>query len=268
LKVTADRWSTDGIVPLSHTFDTPGILARSVADAAIAFQAIDPGDGSPIEAATLAGLRIGIDDAMWRDCAPGIAETAKAALDHLARAGVKLVSKPVPEFAAAYRVFCDGGVSAIELRRFLDRELPDWIATLDPINAPAIARAATISDEVYQGRLARLAALAASVTATLTGIDIMAAPTLAVTPPLVSTIHDTASHWQANQALTRNTVPVNYLGLCAISLPVGLDAARMPVGLQFIAPPRQEETLLAAALAAERVLGTARDVLGVPPLLA
>jgi len=268
LKVTAGRWSTDGIVPLSHTFDTPGVLARSVADTVLAFAAIDPGDVRPIAPASLADLRIAIDDSMWRDCAPGIAETAKAALDRLAHAGAQLVAKAVPEFAVAFAVFCDGGVSAIELRRFLDRELPDWIATLDPINAPVIARAATIPDALYQGRLARLAVPAASVGMTLADVDVIATPTLTVTPPLVSTIHDTASHWRANQALTRNTVPVNYLGLCAISLPVGLDAARMPVGLQFIARPRQEEALLAAALAAERVLGTARDVLGVPPLLA
>lgn len=268
LKVTAGHWSTDGIVPLSHTFDTPGVLARSVADAALAFTVIDPGAPRAIEPASLTGLRVGIDDAMWKDCAPGIAEAVKAAVDRLTRAGARLVTKAVPEFPAAFAVFCDGGVSAIELRRFLDRELPEWIKTLDPINAPAIARAATIPEETYRGRLARLAAPAASVMTTLADVDVIATPTLAVTPPLVSTIHDTASHWQANQALTRNTVPVNYLGLCAISLPVGLDAARMPVGLQFIARPRQEEALLAAALAAERVIGTARDILGVPPLLA
>jgi aspartyl-tRNA(Asn)/glutamyl-tRNA(Gln) amidotransferase subunit A len=268
LKVTAGRWSTDGIVPLSHTFDTPGVLARSVADTAIAFQAIDPNAVQPIEAACLAGVRIGIDDVMWRDCTPGIAETAKAALDRLAQAGANLVPKSVPEFAGAYRIFCEGGVSAIELRRFLDRELPDWIAALDPINAPVIARAATIPDGLYRGRLARLAALAATVTATLSDIDVVASPTLVAAPPLLSTIRNTASHWDANRALTRNTVPANYLGLCAISLPVGFDALRMPVGLQFIARPRHEESLLAAALAAERVLGAARDILGVPPLLA
>ena len=42
----------------------------------------------------------------------------------------------------------------------------------------------------------------------------------------------------------------------------------MPVGLQFIARARQEEKLLAAAWAAERVLGTGRDILGISPLLA
>src|SRR5262245_64470807 len=47
LKFTKDRWSTEGLVPLSFTFDTPGILARSMADAGFSFAALDPrlGDG-------------------------------------------------------------------------------------------------------------------------------------------------------------------------------------------------------------------------------
>ena len=47
LKLTKDRWSTEGIVPLGFTFDTPGILARSMADAGFSFAALDPdlGDG-------------------------------------------------------------------------------------------------------------------------------------------------------------------------------------------------------------------------------
>src|SRR5215470_7504773 len=47
LKLTKDRWSCDGVVPLSHTFDTPGILARSTADAAFGFAALDPQLGDP-----------------------------------------------------------------------------------------------------------------------------------------------------------------------------------------------------------------------------
>jgi len=61
---------------------------------------------------------------------------------------------------------------------------------------------------------------------------------------------------------------VNYLGLCAITMPVGRDRAGMPVWLQLTAPARAEEPLLAIALAAERVLGTAADRLGTPPMLA
>ena len=55
---------------------------------------------------------------------------------------------------------------------------------------------------------------------------------------------------------------------CAITLPVGRDRAGMPFGLQLTAPANAEEKLLTIALMAERVLGTAADRLGTPPLLA
>jgi len=41
----------------------------------------------------------------------------------------------------------------------------------------------------------------------------------------------------------------------------------MPVGLKLTAPADAEEKLITAALAARRVLGTAADRLGSPPLL-
>jgi aspartyl-tRNA(Asn)/glutamyl-tRNA(Gln) amidotransferase subunit A len=97
---------------------------------------------------------------------------------------------------------------------------------------------------------------------------VIASPTLCLTPPLMSDIADADNHLRVNRRIVRNTVAVNYLGLCAITMPVGRDRAGMPVGLQLTAPARAEEPLLAIALAAERVLGTAADRLGTPPLLA
>ena len=99
-------------------------------------------------------------------------------------------------------------------------------------------------------------------------IDVIATPTLCITPPLLSEISDADSYLAANRRIVRNTVAVNYLGLCGITLPVGLDRAGMPVGLQLIAPAWAEEKLLAIALAAERALGTPAERLGSPPMLA
>ena len=76
------------------------------------------------------------------------------------------------------------------------------------------------------------------------------------------------SHLRVNRRIVRNTAWVNYLGLCAITMPVGRDRAGMPIGLQLTAPARAEEKLLKIALAVERVLGTGADRLGMPPLLA
>jgi aspartyl-tRNA(Asn)/glutamyl-tRNA(Gln) amidotransferase subunit A len=49
-------------------------------------------------------------------------------------------------------------------------------------------------------------------------------------------VSDADWYLRINRRIVRNTVAVNYLGPCAITLPVGLDKAGMPVGLQLIAP--------------------------------
>jgi aspartyl-tRNA(Asn)/glutamyl-tRNA(Gln) amidotransferase subunit A len=275
LKVTLGRWPADGVVPLSPTFDTPGLLARSVCDVAYGFAALDPAGIDPVGfivrvgTPDLAGVRIGIGDPfLWRDCDPGIAETAHEAVNALARAGAVTREFTLPEAEAAYAVFLQGSLSAIELRSFLDRGLPGWLAQLDPVIAPAVRNAESVSATDYLARLARLRALARSVAPRLDAVDVIASPTLCLTPPLMSDIVDADNHLRVNRRIVRNTVAVNYLGLCAITMPVGRDRAGMPVGLQLTAPARAEEPLLAIALAAERVLGTTAERLGTPPLLA
>src|SRR6185437_57468 len=103
LKVTLGRWSTDGVVPLSQTFDTPGLLARSVSDAAYGFAALDLALGDAerfiARSSTLAldGIRIAVDDPfLWNDCDPGIAEVTRDAVDALAREGAVLRKMTLP----------------------------------------------------------------------------------------------------------------------------------------------------------------------------
>jgi aspartyl-tRNA(Asn)/glutamyl-tRNA(Gln) amidotransferase subunit A len=275
LKVTLGRWSTEGVVPLSFTFDTPGLLARSVSDVAYGFAALDPAGIDPVgfiaRAGTrdLAGVRLGVGDPfLWRDCDAGIAETAEEAVNALVRAGAIAREFTLPEAEAAYAVFLEGGPSAVELCSFLDRELPDWLEQLDPVIAPAIRQAETLSARDYLGRIARLRALARTAAPRFDAVDVIASPTLCLTPPLMAEVADAESHLRVNRRIVRNTAAVNYLGLCAITMPVGRDSAGMPVGLQLAAPANAEERLLAVALAAERVLGTAADRLGTPPQLA
>ena len=275
LKVTIGRWSTDGVVPLSFTFDTPGLLARSVSDLAYGFAALDPAGIDPpaliAQAGTrdLVGIRIGVGDPfLWRDCDPGITETVQDAVDTLVRAGAISRDFALPEAEAAYAVFLEGGLSAIELRCFLDRELPEWLDQLDPLIAPAVRNAEGLSAREYLARVARLDSLEHAASPHLDAVDVIASPTLCLTPPPMSDVADADSHLRVNRRIVRNTAWVNYLRLCAITMPVGRDRAGMPVGLQLAAPANAEEKLLTIALMAERVLGTAADRLGTPPLLA
>jgi aspartyl-tRNA(Asn)/glutamyl-tRNA(Gln) amidotransferase subunit A len=52
------------------------------------------------------------------------------------------------------------------------------------------------------------------------------------------------------------TVPANMAGLPGISVPAGLDARGLPLGLQLIGPAFDEETLFAAGQVIEDAAGT------------
>jgi aspartyl-tRNA(Asn)/glutamyl-tRNA(Gln) amidotransferase subunit A len=242
LKVTIGRWSTEGVVPLSSTFETPGLLARSVCDLAFGFAALDPAGIDPFafiaQAGTrdLIGVRIGVGDPfLWGDCDAGIAEAAKDAVDALVRDGAVARDFTLPEAEAVYGVFLDDGLSAIELRSFFDRELPEWLDQLDPVMAPAVRNAESLSAREYLARVARVGMLARAAASRLDAVDVIASPTLCLTPPLTSEVADADSHLRVNRRIVRNTVAVNYLGPCAITMPAGRDRAGMPVGLQLTA---------------------------------
>ncbi len=272
LKLTKDRWSSEGIVPLSFSFDTPGILARSMADAAFGFAALDPllGDSFAFMRRVpsgVEGIRIGIADSwFWDGCENGIDQIVRFAIDSLARAGAVVKDKSLPEARDAFAIFAEGGVSAIELRAFLDRELPDWLATIDPVNAPAIEDAGNLSAREYLTRRSRLLEAAKRATGRFDDVEVIATPTVMITPHVLTEESGPENFRARNRHIVHNLVPANYLGLCAATLPVGLDRLGMPVGLQFIAKGGDDERLVAIACAAERVLGNPRDILGVPPM--
>ncbi len=272
LKVTHGRWSLEGIVPLSPTLDTPGILTRSAADLAYGFYTLDPAHAGkpvadPLPVAEMAGLRLGmVEELFWDDLSPGIGEAADRAIDELVRAGARKVPLTVPELAAAAALHAEGGVAAPELRAFLVNNLSPWLETVDPVVARRMAAVKDLSAEDYLNRFARLQVMARSANDTLAAVDVLVSPTVAITPPTTEGIADGNAYAAANMAALRNTSPANYLGLCAVTLPCGLDAAGMPVGLQLNARGGTEERLLAIALGAERVLGTAVERIGRPPV--
>jgi aspartyl-tRNA(Asn)/glutamyl-tRNA(Gln) amidotransferase subunit A len=272
LKFTKDRWSSEGIVPLSFTFDTPGILARRMADAAFSFAALDPqlGDGFAFLRRVpngVDGVRIGIADSwFWDGCENGIGDIVRSAIDSLARAGAVVKEATLPEARDAFAIFGEGGFSAIELRSFLDRELPDWLATIDPVNVPALKNAANLSAREYLNRRLRMLDAAKTAAARFADVDVIATPTVMISPHVLTEETGPEKFWERNRKTVHNLVPVNYLTLCAATLPVGLDRLGMPVGLQLIAKGGDDEWLVAIACAAERVLGTPREILGAPPM--
>ncbi len=268
LKTTWPRWSLDGIVPLSRSLDTAGVLTRTAVDATTAFVAIDsragPGDIAELDTAD---IRIGIcDEFFWDDCSPGIAEVVHGALDELVRKGARARPLDLPSLDEANRIFRKGGLAAVELYDFLQAELPEWLETIDPNVRHRMAEARNLPAHEYLGRRRVLERCAAAADACFDTVDVMAAPTVPVTPPTVDELKEDGVYPRKNMMVLRNTFPANFLGLCAITLPVGLDRAGLPVGLQLMARGGAEERLLAVAVAVERALGTALERLGRAPL--
>ncbi len=271
LKITHGRWSLDGIIPCSPSLDTPGPLARTVEDCAYGFAAIDPPSDLPrmrttLDAATLSGLRIGIaEDHYWQGGDVRVAEIVRRALAELEAGGARLVPFPLPEAKEAQTVFAGGDPCAAELHAFLAAELPDWIAALNPMLRPQIEAASRMTASDYLARWSKTARLARAFQARWSEADVIALPTQAKSPPDLEGLAATPGlRWDDIEM--RNTDWASLLGLCAISIPAGLDGTGLPVGLQLVAPAMAEERLLAIAHACERRLGTARERLGAPPM--
>lgn len=270
LKTTAGRWPTDQIVPLSTTLDTPGLLANRVDDLAFAFDALD---GALTRRAThvpapptMADLTFGVPAAFfWEDCSPGVAEAVEAAIRKLESAGARMVTLDLPNTDEAYSLFQQGGVAAAELAAFLKTELPEMIEGLDPNVAARVKAADDMPAWEYVRRRSIIDKLYAEAATRLTDVDAVLTPTVTLTPPTLESLLPEGAYAKANMHALRNTVIANFMGLCGLTLPVGKDAAGMPVGLQVLAGPWQDARLLAIGQAIEEQLGTRISLLGEPP---
>ena len=266
LKITHGRWSLDGIVPLSPSFDTPGLLCRTVADIAYAFAALDPLAKPAPVGRDVGGLRIGVlGGVAAQDVDAEIGGAVAAALASLERHGAALTPASLPEAEPALALFRQGGLAASELAAFMQERMPERIDRLDPRVRARVEGAAALTATDYLRRSADFRRMARQTAARdFEGCDLLACATVAISPPVMAALSDPDAYAKANMMVLRNTAIVNLLGLCAITMPVGLDRNAMPVGLMLIAPPGRDRDLISAALGIERVIGTGAQLLGRP----
>ena len=273
---TTGRWPTTGVVPLSTSLDTVGMLTHTVEDLRDVFRAIDPLapgiDGPPATVdAGVAGLRIGVPvSRLWTDADPGIAGVVRSALEELRAAGAAVLEIELPELDDAAERYLSGPIVQPEFVEFLRRELPDWIPLLDPIIGTRLEAASEVRALDYLAAHQYRRRLSARVHDRLAAerLDVLATPTLPISPPPLAALTELAAYRRANRAMLSGTCPASMLDMCAISLPAGLDGDGMPVGLQLIGPSGGDLALLDQAAAAEAVLGTNLDRLGMPPRVA
>jgi aspartyl-tRNA(Asn)/glutamyl-tRNA(Gln) amidotransferase subunit A len=91
----------------------------------------------------------------------------------------------------------------------------------------------------------RRASLTQSATASLSELDAVVAPTMLTTAPRLADL----DKGEPAKLVTRL---VNWLGLCAVSVPCGFCSDGLPVGLQLIGKPFDEARILRLAFAYEQ----------------
>ena len=282
LKPTIGLVSRTHVVPISHSQDTPGPMARSVRDVAELFGAMvaaDPADpatagagayardyAAGLSPGALRGVRVGV---IRPDMSPALTAVYARALDVLRAAGATLVEVTPPkhdEIGAAEHL-----VLATELKADLDAYLAttppavttrtlDQVIAFDRANAAAempyfgqelFEESATtkgLADPAYRTARATSLRLAGR-----EGIDAMLAK--ANVALLVEPTYDAAwlsdpVHGDQYSGPSSSELPA-IAGYPNLTVPMGLIAG-LPAGLSFIGTAHAEATLLGAGYAYEQ----------------
>ena len=268
LKPTYGRISKRGVVPLSYTQDTVGVIARSALDVADVLEhlaghdPLDPGSvhagvpayGAAIRRALgrarpLEGIRVGIDHEHARRSATNeIAGAIAAALHRVEELGARVVEVDVSalgRYDVAATVLTWGDVSAVHARTFAAQPEAYPAAMRARLELALACHGADHADALrYQGR-----ALQAFLDGPLTAVDAIVAPVAGIAPPTVASLHGGGDAVPMSLSLLRLNRPFNFVGVPAVSVPIGFDADGLPIGAQIVARPWAETLLLTVAAA-------------------
>lgn len=265
LKPTFGRVPMDGhhMAPVTETI-VPGPLCADAADCRLLGSALF---GEELAAGDAAELRIGVvRDAVSEDVDPEVRTACEAAVETLrAETGGTVVEVELPDLEPA----TTAAVLIINAET-LNGVTPERLNRLDPELSP-IGRGVA----KYKTLLPAAAIVQASRVRTLTRrrlaaifetVDAIAWPTVpAPAPPLEAPLVELPSGTlTADQANIRGAALANLTGIPAISAPVGLSVAGLPIGMQLQGAWGADGLLLDAAEALERANGR-RWVEAMPP---
>ncbi len=253
-KPTASRVPTAGALPLSHSLDSVGPLARTVAccaavDAVLAGEserALRPAPGNRIRLAVPQNYVLaGLDETVARDF--------ERALSRLAAAGAVIEKLAIPEFDEIPAINAKAGFAAPEALAWHAKLIDKSAAGYDPRVLVRIKRGAEQSALDYIKLLTDRTRLIAAVEARLAGFDAMAMPTVPMVAPPIAALDRDEDFGRINLLALRNPTVINMMDGCAISLPMS-DAGAAPTGLMLAATRGSDHRLFDAAAGVETIL--------------
>ncbi|HVV60611.1 MAG TPA: amidase [Pseudolabrys sp.] len=252
-KPSRQRVPTEGAFPLSYTLDSIGPMARTVAACAKADAVMAGAAPRPFEPAPLAGLRFGVAQGAPLE---GLDETVgkqfPAALDRLAKAGVRLSDEKLPLLDTMAEVNAIGGIAPAEALAIHRDRIARRGEAIDPNVRMRIERAGRISAADFVEMVHRRADLFRAMDLRLADIDALVMPTTPIVAPRQDEVAGAEEFARKNALVLRNTAVVNFFDLTAISLPLPRGSG-LPTGLMLIARNGNDHRLLRMASAVERL---------------
>ena len=256
LKPSVGEVPTEGVVPLSKTFDHVGPLTRSVTDAANLWAALTARRPPHLEARASQSLVFGaLGDYFTSLLDTDVRAGFGRAVDSLQRAGVRISPRTIPGTDGIVDAYVN--VSLAEAAHWHAATLDSKANEYQPPVRERLERGRTISAVNYLRGLDTCASLTRAVDAALEDCDALVLPSLAIVAPVIGTekaMMDNGESLLVRAAMLRLTQLFNMTGNPAISLPI--PTRGLPVGLQLVGKRGETDRLLATALACEHVLGT------------
>jgi len=270
---SSGRYDSTAVTPISSTRDTVGLMATSVADIMLLDNVVSGALTQPVAVAAR-GLRIGVPRAWFFDNMDSESRIViEEALQKLRDAGATLIDADVENISdliaatsfpiALYEV-------VRELPAYLDEygtgityeQLVEHIASPDVQGVfGTLGNGGPIDDDTYAGALLARDLMKETFTAYFAAhkVDAIFFPmTLLPARPIAGS--DESVELNGERVPTfptyiHNTDHATIAGMPSISLPAGLTASGLPVGLAIEGPAGSDARLLSIALAVETILG-------------
>ncbi len=235
-----------GVKAISESFDTVGVMARTVADAALVVGALS---GRRIEpAAEPAAPRLGIClTHEWPAALPETVALFDALPALLERAGAHPAARVLPGVFAGLAE-AQSTIWTFEIARCLADEHRRFRGSIrEPLRGMLDDGAAMAIDE-YEESQERLRECRAALAVVFDGIDALVVPSAPGEAPDVATTGDPIFNrvWSA-------------LGTPAITVPAGTGPSGLPLGVQVVGLPGRDARVLACAAWIEEALAGAEE---------
>jgi aspartyl-tRNA(Asn)/glutamyl-tRNA(Gln) amidotransferase subunit A len=254
LKPSAGAVSREGVLPLSSTLDTVGVIAASVESCAAVFDVIRDRPGPPRSRVAGRRMRLGqVETYVQDDLDADVEQAFGAAVERLQAAGVGIERLAAPELAGIPQMMREASFAAAEAAAWHAPFLAAGrSAEYDPRVLIRIRAGESMTAAAYVRLIEHRRALIRSVAERMAGLDALIWPTVPFTAPLLESLTDDAAYHAANARALRNSTVANLLDGCAISIPCSISGA--PVGLTLAALQGCDDHLLSIAAAAQSIL--------------